>query len=109
MRKAIVTEPLKKVNLSRRVKFFFACIDSDDRVTTMNKKQFDKLDLPTPEVGELTQKEITLALTKQLQMNQRLEFNMWCKKNAPSFFVKLDKLIEMGAKWTKSGLLSIER
>lgn len=109
MKKIIASMETKKVNLARRSKFFFATVDADNNVEFLTKGQFDKLDLPMETVGEHTQKEVLRALLAQIkQFNHKVDYNTWCKKAERSFMDKVEKLMGMGAKWTKAGLLTVE-
>lgn len=107
--KTIMSMTQKKRNGLRKAKYYFGIDHGDDGCEFMNYKQFKALEQEFVEPGQYTQKEVLKALLAQfVQFSKKVDYNMWCKKTNPTFIQKVDKLIEMGAKWTKAGLLSVE-
>ncbi len=108
MKKTIFSETQKKRLGERKAKYFFAVADDEGYVVNLTYKQFMAHSTEYADPGEYTQKEVLRALLAQIvQFNKKLDYNQWVKKNQPTFMEKVEKLLGMGAKWTKAGLLSV--
>ncbi|MFS1428712.1 hypothetical protein LMH73_016610 [Vibrio splendidus] len=109
MKKTIISETQKKVNLCRRAKYYFCTVDAENNVVILNKSQFDKADAPLSSVNEYVQKEVLRALLAQIkQFSKKVDYNMWCKKEDRTFMEKVEHLMGIGCRWTKAGLLSVD-
>lgn len=105
--KTISVEEQPKRNLARKAKYFFCTINKETRdVTDLSYKDFVKSDATLETPGAHTQTETLKALLSQIKrFADKVEYNQWCKASERSYFDKVERLLEMGAKWTKRGLL----
>ncbi|EGR2217578.1 MULTISPECIES: hypothetical protein [Vibrio] len=106
--KTIYTETQKKRMGERKAKYQFGVEDEEGFVTTLTFKQFMAHEAEYKEPGEHVQKEVMKALLAQIaSFRDKIEYNTWSKQNSPTFLEKVEKLLDMGAKWSKSGILSV--
>ncbi|HDV5593563.1 TPA: hypothetical protein RI785_002281 [Vibrio cholerae] len=106
--KTIYIETQKKRMGERKAKYLFGVQDEEGFVTTLTFKQFMAHEAEYKEPGSYVQKEVVKALLSQIaSFHHKIEYNTWSKQNNPTFLEKVEKLLDMGAKWTKSGILSV--
>jgi len=78
-------------------KLFFGYYKTDDAVEFVDYKTWKKLSFKDVSKGDTNKERVIKAILKnQKQFNKKVDFNMWSKKNKPSFEEKMDWFIKNG-------------
>jgi hypothetical protein len=78
-------------------KLFFGYYKEDDSVHFVDYKTWKKLSFKDVSKGDTNKDSVIKAILKnQKQFNKSVEYNMWSKKNNPSFEQKMDWFIQNG-------------
>ena len=78
-------------------KLFFGYYKEDDSVHFVDYKTWAKLSFKDVSKGDTNKERVIKAILKnQNQFNKKVEFNMWAKKNNPSFEQTMDWFIQNG-------------
>ena len=88
-------------------KLFFGYYKTDDAVEFVDYKTWKKLSFKDVSKGDTNKDRVVNAILKnQKQFNKKVDYNMWYKKNNPSFEEKMDWFIQNGwiSNITKGGI-----
>ena len=78
-------------------KLFFGYYKEDDSVHFVDYKTWKKLSFKDVSKGNTNKERVIKAILKnQKQFNKKVDFNMWAKKNNPSFEQTMDWFIQNG-------------
>ena len=78
-------------------KLFFGYYKTDDAVEFVDYKTWKKLSFKDVSKGDTNKERVIKAILKnQKQFNKKVDFNMWAKKNKPSFEQTMDWFIQNG-------------
>jgi len=78
-------------------KLFFGYYKTDDAVEFVDYKTWKKLSFKDVSKGNTNKERVIKAILKnQKQFNKKVDFNMWAKKNNPSFEQTMDWFIQNG-------------
>lgn len=78
-------------------KLFFGYYKTDDAVEFVDYKTWKKLSFKDVSKGDTNKERVIKAILKgQKQFNKKVDFNMWAKKNNPSFEQTMDWFIQNG-------------
>lgn len=78
-------------------KLFFGYYKDDDGVTLVDYKTWAKLSMKDVSKDDTNKDRVIKAiLRKQKQFNKKVEYNMWQKKNKPSFEEKMEYFMKNG-------------
>lgn len=97
----------KKVDGERKGKIILGSVDKDNNLTVMNWNDYKKSSAKSDN-SESAEKSFISALLKTLEFNKRVDFNTWLKRSGEkaTFEQKVDYILGLGAKYSKTGLNS---